>query len=200
MKRPANDDGDHSEDGPGGSAKRILPEDQVRPPLNRGDSLPTVPFPPGTSFSMFCFFSFLLSIYTYNQCTRKLFRLRTVSEYEYDETNCIFSTLSPHFLSLQHKTSKTSIQFEHHPSIQLHLRLEVSVFCTNYSLFVAFFTSPCFSLFLNVFDYFPLNSFVSYIFLVKRTIYNVDFVFLPLSVMNASKIYKIKANCLFRGP
>lgn len=46
MKRPAADDEEHNNDGPGGSAKRILPEDQVRPPLNRGDSLPTVPFPP----------------------------------------------------------------------------------------------------------------------------------------------------------
>lgn len=81
--------------------------------------------------------------------------LRTVSEYEYDETNCIFSTLSPHFLSLQHKTSKTSIQFEHHPSIQLHLRLEVSVFCTNYSLFVVFFFK---SMFLIIFKCFRLFS------------------------------------------
>lgn len=38
------EDDDQQNDGPGGSAKRILTEDQVRPPLSRGDSLPTVPF------------------------------------------------------------------------------------------------------------------------------------------------------------
>lgn len=43
MKRPAEDD---DQDGAGGSAKRILPEEQGRPPLNRGDSLPAVPFVP----------------------------------------------------------------------------------------------------------------------------------------------------------
>lgn len=43
LKRVADDD-DQQNDGPGGSAKRILTEDQVRPPLSRGDSLPTVPF------------------------------------------------------------------------------------------------------------------------------------------------------------
>lgn len=44
MKRPADDD---EQDGASGSsAKRILPEDQVRPPLSRGDSLPAVPFVP----------------------------------------------------------------------------------------------------------------------------------------------------------
>lgn len=42
LKRPAEDD--DQQDGPGGSAKRILSEDQARPPLSRGDSLPTVPF------------------------------------------------------------------------------------------------------------------------------------------------------------
>lgn len=43
LKRPAEDDGE--QDGPGGSqSKRILTEDQARPPLSRGDSLPTVPF------------------------------------------------------------------------------------------------------------------------------------------------------------
>lgn len=44
MKRPADDE---EQDGASGSsAKRILPEDQVRPPLSRGDSLPAVPFVP----------------------------------------------------------------------------------------------------------------------------------------------------------
>lgn len=43
LKRVAEDDHDQ-QDGPGGSAKRILTEDQARPPLSRGDSLPTVPF------------------------------------------------------------------------------------------------------------------------------------------------------------
>lgn len=42
LKRPADDD--EQQDGPGGSAKRILSDDQTRPPLSRGDSLPTVPF------------------------------------------------------------------------------------------------------------------------------------------------------------
>lgn len=42
LKRVAEDD--EQQDGPGGSAKRILTEDQARPPLSRGDSLPTVPF------------------------------------------------------------------------------------------------------------------------------------------------------------
>lgn len=43
LKRPAEDDGE--QDGPGGSqSKRILTEEQARPPLSRGDSLPTVPF------------------------------------------------------------------------------------------------------------------------------------------------------------
>lgn len=41
LKRPAEDE--EQQDGPGGS-KRILAEDQSRPPLSRGDSLPTVPF------------------------------------------------------------------------------------------------------------------------------------------------------------
>lgn len=41
MKRPADDD---EQDGAGVGAKRISPEDQVRPPLSRGDSLPAVPF------------------------------------------------------------------------------------------------------------------------------------------------------------
>lgn len=39
LKRPADDE--DPQDIPGASAKRILAEDQVRPPLNRGDSLPT---------------------------------------------------------------------------------------------------------------------------------------------------------------
>lgn len=43
LKRPAPDD-DEQTDGPGGSSKRILTEEQARPPLSRGDSLPTVPF------------------------------------------------------------------------------------------------------------------------------------------------------------
>lgn len=42
LKRPAEDDDQH--DGPGPGAKRILSDDSVRPPLSRGDSLPTVPF------------------------------------------------------------------------------------------------------------------------------------------------------------
>lgn len=40
LKRPAEDE----EQPEGGSSKRILSEDQARPPLSRGDSLPTAPF------------------------------------------------------------------------------------------------------------------------------------------------------------
>lgn len=44
MKRPPPDDEEHN-DGPSGSAKRPN-DDQVRPPLTRGESLPTVTFVP----------------------------------------------------------------------------------------------------------------------------------------------------------
>lgn len=46
LKRPAPEDDEQTDgpNGPGGSSKRILTEDQARPPLSRGDSLPTVPF------------------------------------------------------------------------------------------------------------------------------------------------------------
>lgn len=44
MKRPPPDDEDHN-DGPSGSAKRPN-DDQVRPPLTRGESLPAVTFVP----------------------------------------------------------------------------------------------------------------------------------------------------------
>lgn len=45
MKRPPPDDDEHA-DGPSGSSKRPLSEDQARPPLTRGESLPAVPFVP----------------------------------------------------------------------------------------------------------------------------------------------------------
>lgn len=42
LKRPSPpDDEEQSESG---NPKRIMPEDQARPPLSRGDSLPTAPF------------------------------------------------------------------------------------------------------------------------------------------------------------
>lgn len=45
MKRPPPEDDDHN-DGPSGSNAKRVPDDQVRPPLTRGESLPAVPFVP----------------------------------------------------------------------------------------------------------------------------------------------------------